>query len=207
MDKDAYIVYRNIHELIKYRGYNPDPVKINSALELEREFQKTDPIVISGHDGGAISRSIRVFLVSSKDVLSKTKLPSIIAANSGVADDIIIVFNKKMQVSYHNAMLAAEKIRTGRKIWYMQYANLVAIIPEHCYNGEARILTADEKTEVSKLNRIIPSCFMYIREYDVLALWLGAVAEDVIEVKGASDTAGVSLAYRYVIPQERYSTK
>lgn len=204
MDSKAFIVYKNIFELIKYRGYEPEPMTITSSLDLDRAFQKTDPIVVSGT---GISRNLRVFLVSSKDVLSKTKLPTIIAVNSAPNDDIIIVYDKAIQVSYHNAMKEAERSRTGRKIWYMTYDNLVTVIPKYCLNGEARILTNDEKTEVSKLNRIIPSCLMYIKEYDPLALWLGAVADDVIENRGASETAGVSLAYRYVIPQERYSAK
>jgi len=204
MEDIAFTVYKNIHELIKYRGYEPGPMTITSSLDLEREFKRSDPIVITGT---GVSRDLRILLVSSKDVLSKQKLPNIVATNSNPHDDIIIVNNKHIQVSYHNAMKEAEKVRTGRKIWYMTYANLVTIVPEYCLCGESRILTAVEKTEVSNLNRIIPSCFMYIREYDPLCLWLGATADDVIENRGPSETAGVSLAYRYVIPQERYTAK
>lgn len=205
MSDITYIVYENIHELIKYRGYTPDPIVHQSPIDLERAFKKSDPVVISGT--GAM-RNIRVLLVQSKDVLSKQKLPNIITSVADKNDDVIIVNTKSIQVSYHNAMKEAEKIRTGRKIWYMTYDHLKMVIPEHClYGGPTRILSEEEKNEVASLNRIITSCFMYIREYEPLSLWLGAMAEDVIEIRGPSETGGESLAYRYVIPQERYTAK
>jgi DNA-directed RNA polymerase subunit H (RpoH/RPB5) len=206
MSDITYIVYETIHRLIEYRGYTPDPIVYQSPIDLERAFKKTDPVVISGT--GAV-RNIRVLLVQSKDVLAKQKLPNIIASVSDKNDDIIIVNNKQIQVSYHNAMKEAEKMRTSkRKIWYMTYDHLKMVIPEYClYGGPARILSEEEKNEVSSLNRIIPSCFMYIREYEPLTLWLGGLADDVIEIRGPSETGGESIAYRYVIPQERYTSK
>lgn len=200
----TFIVYKNIHELIRYRGYVPQAQEHASALELERAFKKHDPIVISG-TGPA--RNIKVLLVQTKDVLMKQKLPGIVAANADKDDDVIIVNNRPIQVFINNAMKEAEKLRTGRKMWYMTYDHLRTIIPEYCLVGTLRILSTTEKQEITTLNRIPTSAWSYMGEYDPMSLWLGAIAEDVIEVRGASETSGENLTYRYVVPQARYASK
>lgn len=202
-----YIVYQNIHKLIKYRGYSPDTQLYEDETALLAALKKTDPLVITGRNNKNATGSLKIFLVQNKDIMSKQKLPAIIDANSSSKDDVIIIFDKKMKSAYNVAITEAEKRRDAgsSRIWYMTFDRLLMVIPEHVLvGGTFRILSNDEVVAIEKLNRIISSDLIKMPEYDPIALWYGAVAGNVVEGTMASETGGLATKYYYIIPQPRY---
>ncbi len=68
------------------------------------------------------------------------------------------------------------------------------LVPKH------EILSEKEKEELLKLLGIRPEQLPKIRVDDPIAKEIGAKVGDIIRIVRESPTAGVSVAYRYVIP-------
>lgn len=202
---ELFIVYKNIFELIKFRGYDAETNPYNDLASFSQFAKMHDPLIIKGKLGMS---AIRVFLVQNKDILSRQKLSGIINSNSGSSDEIIIVYDKPISSSYNLAIIEAESNRTGPKIWYMLYDNLKMIIPKYCLNqGEYKILSNEEKDQLTKMNRIDPKSWPKLREYDVLNLWIGGQPGQIVEFTGPSETGGMSTKYFEVISWPRYTSK
>lgn len=210
MADEIYIIYKNIRELIKYRGYTPETDTINNVTELKELTKKNDPLIISGHGQKG---SIKVFLVQNKETLSRQKLPKIITTNSKPEDTVIVIFDRPIQSSYNAAIVVAEEKRmesnpNSPPIWYMTYNNLKTIIPNYVLiSGVCRILTTAEAIEVKRLNTLEFESFPKIKEYDAYNLWLGGREGDIVEYIGPSETGGNVCKYFEVIKSARYSSK
>lgn len=210
MSDEIFIIYKNIYELIKYRGYQPETDVINNITELKEFMKKNDPLVISG---SGTNGNIKVLLVQNRETLSRQKLPKIISTVSDPKDTVIIIFDKQIQSSYNAAIVVAEEKRQelfedAQPIWYMTYNNLKAIIPNYSLiGGTCRIVTAQEKTEIKKLNTLEQDSLPKIKEYDPLNLWLGGREGDIIEYIGCSETGGRVCRYYDIIRSNRYSSK
>lgn len=207
---ELYIVYKNIFELIKYREYSPESDTFGSENEFILYSKSHDPIILSGHRG---TRTLKVFLIQNKEVLSRPKLPGIIMDNSSPQDEIILVFEKGISAAYNSSIIEAERTRhsilkSAQKIWYMTYDNLKTVIPRYVLNvGEYHIMTEDEKNLVLKMNRIELSSWPKVYEYDPLNLWLGGLPGQMLEYNGPSETGGKTTKYFEIVSSPRYSSK
>jgi DNA-directed RNA polymerase subunit H len=68
------------------------------------------------------------------------------------------------------------------------------LVPKH------ELLSEEEKEEVLKLLGVKPEQLPKIRVDDPIAKEIGAKVGDIIRIIRESPTAGVSIAYRYVVP-------
>ncbi|WP_456328405.1 DNA-directed RNA polymerase subunit H [Archaeoglobus sp.] len=68
------------------------------------------------------------------------------------------------------------------------------LVPKH------ELLSEEEKEEVLRLLGVKPEQLPKIRVDDPIAKEIGAKVGDIIRIIRESPTAGVSIAYRYVVP-------
>ncbi len=192
---DLYNIYLNLHELCHYRGFKSE-IAAKSGPAFTAEISRNNFVIIEAarEDG----RQLLVALLAGDYGTSKTSFVKIfkhLPHKPNTNYLFVVESEPSSHILKHIATLPTETA----KYEIYPYAKFAIVVPKHVLVPKHTIISKEEvekwvaswHTSVDKLQKI--------RESDSAAVWIGAVAGDVVKIERYSKTSGTSIGLRLCI--------
>jgi DNA-directed RNA polymerase subunit H (RpoH/RPB5) len=201
-----YIIYRNAHELLKYRGYANVPeiksqVEFTSAITRDSFYKITGTRAELKVDDAAPKKTSRapttelsVFIFSTIHLLRASTRKTFFGPNSKHVTGPSVFITK--DDGYHSKILKiSEKYPTEVGL----YSHLIMNIPQHETFIPISIISEDEVKKLCDMVARDVETLPILRTQDPVCFWLGARVGDVVMIERPSDYAGTGIVYRRVM--------
>lgn len=197
-------VYDNLFKYFEYRGMTPTQPKLtpNKLKEAYINKQYIDVMCKPNNIRDVPTLYRLMSPVATKNHRNKDTLVKVFKALSKIKEIKCVVFiawkyekKKKDHESPFKKLKESAAPGTLPEIIVYSYELFVTVVPEHDLVPKHSITG---KEEIDSL-RIDPKTMPLISSKDPAVIWIGGKKKDVIKIERPSETAGRSIAYRYVV--------
>jgi len=204
-----YRMYLNIIRFMEYRQYNAKTRQMTEDAFLKQlhlhEYALIDAVGMP--ESRIPNRNIFIFLVDESSEYGSAAnkfemLEYFIKKKKKEEVDVIVIAKSKPSIHLRKKIALMKKRKTN--VYMYEYDNFKSVVPESPQVPKHEIAARAEDTDaiktiltdekISDINQM-PKIF----ESDIVAIWHGIKAGDVVKITGVSESAGERMLYRLCI--------
>ena len=195
------ILWENCIKLFKYRNIEmqSDPMP---AGEMREALYSTSYVILSGKYGKLANREgncgLYLFSQDSKYFDNLANFTKILQLALKTYSNIIIIAPVAPTSHFAKKLAALKTIAKNAYIEYYTYNIVCFEIPTHTLVPKHTIVRREDVDKLEELYKVDLSKVGAIHVQDPIAVWIGALAGDVVKVERFSEVSGKEIGYRIV---------
>ena len=200
------VVYENLVKMYGYRNIKlTEPILTSS--ELIKKLNHSESVLLKGErteDDPRGKTELYTFLLSpgskySNKTVEFRKLLKQVPENSNKTIEIMFVSSTELTTFIVKQIETHKKSYDNIQIEHHLYDKFEIEIPKHVSVPEHIIMTEEETERVCREQSTMKENFPKISQNDTMAVWLGIHPGMLIKINRVSETACMSVAYRYCV--------
>lgn len=193
----AYDVYKNIHTMYEYRGGEQPEMISRDKFIINMNHKEYTTIVGETRNG---TLAVMMLAPGAKYAKRSASFKQLLRFIPKKVYDVMVVSDEPLSSHIHKVIAAhLDNVTEPMHISTHLYKQFIVEVPKHVSVPEHTIMSEEEIAVLVNEYYIRLETLPKILDTDVMAVWIGARAGDVIRIKRVSEVAGYSIAYRYCV--------